>query len=245
MSTRRSSVTVLGAGSWGTTVASLAAANARHVLWARSPRRRGGDRHRAPQRALPRRTAPLPRALRATSDRSRRRCDGRRRARRRRAVARRCARCSPRRRRTCARGCRSSASPRASSRSTRLRPTQVIEEVLPGHPAGVLAGPNLAREVLGRLRRRGGDRDRPTSTSRAALQPLFRTRDRSASTRNADVLGCELGGVLKNVIAIAAGHGRRARRRRQHARAGDHARARRDHAPRRRDGRRSARPSRG
>jgi len=33
--------------------------------------------------------------------------------------------------------------------NTDSRMTQVIEEVLPGHPAGVLAGPNLAREVLG------------------------------------------------------------------------------------------------
>ena len=29
---------------------------------------------------------------------------------------------------------------------TNLRMTQVIDEVLPGHPAGVLAGPNLARQ---------------------------------------------------------------------------------------------------
>ena len=31
---------------------------------------------------------------------------------------------------------------------TRLRMTEVIDEVLPGHPAGVLSGPNLAREML-------------------------------------------------------------------------------------------------
>ena len=31
---------------------------------------------------------------------------------------------------------------------TRLRMTEVIDEVLPGHPTGVLAGPNLAREVV-------------------------------------------------------------------------------------------------
>ena len=33
-------------------------------------------------------------------------------------------------------------------RGTRMRMTQVIEDVLPGHPSGVLSGPNLAREVL-------------------------------------------------------------------------------------------------
>ena len=31
---------------------------------------------------------------------------------------------------------------------SKLRMTQVIEEVLPGHPAGVLTGPNLAREIM-------------------------------------------------------------------------------------------------
>jgi glycerol-3-phosphate dehydrogenase (NAD(P)+) len=31
---------------------------------------------------------------------------------------------------------------------TRLRMTEVIEEVLPGHPVGVLTGPNLAKEIL-------------------------------------------------------------------------------------------------
>src|SRR2546430_1438183 len=31
---------------------------------------------------------------------------------------------------------------------TRLRMTQVINEVLPDHPAGALTGPNLAREIV-------------------------------------------------------------------------------------------------
>jgi glycerol-3-phosphate dehydrogenase (NAD(P)+) len=31
---------------------------------------------------------------------------------------------------------------------TRLRMTQVVGEILPGHPAGVLTGPNLAKEIL-------------------------------------------------------------------------------------------------
>ena len=29
-----------------------------------------------------------------------------------------------------------------------LRMTQIIEELLPGHPAGVLTGPNLAKEIM-------------------------------------------------------------------------------------------------
>ena len=31
---------------------------------------------------------------------------------------------------------------------TRLRMSEVINEVLPGHPVGVLTGPNLAKEIL-------------------------------------------------------------------------------------------------
>ena len=31
---------------------------------------------------------------------------------------------------------------------THLRMTEIVDEVLPGHPAGVLAGPNIAREVV-------------------------------------------------------------------------------------------------
>ena len=30
---------------------------------------------------------------------------------------------------------------------TKMRMTQIIEEELPGHPAGVLTGPNLAKEI--------------------------------------------------------------------------------------------------
>ena len=30
---------------------------------------------------------------------------------------------------------------------TNMRMSQIIDEVLPGHPAGILAGPNIAREV--------------------------------------------------------------------------------------------------
>ncbi len=31
---------------------------------------------------------------------------------------------------------------------TSLRMTEIIDELLPGHPAGVLAGPNLSREII-------------------------------------------------------------------------------------------------
>jgi glycerol-3-phosphate dehydrogenase (NAD(P)+) len=87
--------------------------------------------------------------------------------------------------------------------SSRLRPTQVIAQELPGHPVGLLAGPNLAREVLD-----GYAAASVVATADAdvalALQPLFRSRVFRVY-RNEDVLGSEMGGVLKNVIAIASG----------------------------------------
>jgi glycerol-3-phosphate dehydrogenase (NAD(P)+) len=30
---------------------------------------------------------------------------------------------------------------------TNMRMSQIVDEALPGHPAGILAGPNIAREV--------------------------------------------------------------------------------------------------
>jgi glycerol-3-phosphate dehydrogenase (NAD(P)+) len=84
-----------------------------------------------------------------------------------------------------------------------LRMTQVLEEELPGHPCGVLTGPNLAKEIL------AGDAAASVvamadTTIAEALQavfanPLFRVYT------NPDVVGCELGGALKNVMAMASG----------------------------------------
>jgi glycerol-3-phosphate dehydrogenase (NAD(P)+) len=88
---------------------------------------------------------------------------------------------------------------------TRLRMTQVIDEELPGHPAGVLSGPNLAREVMSGY----------AAASVIAmedevivqeLQAIFKTGMFRVYT-NTDVAGCELGGALKNVMAIATGMG--------------------------------------
>jgi glycerol-3-phosphate dehydrogenase (NAD(P)+) len=86
---------------------------------------------------------------------------------------------------------------------TRLRMTQVIEQEIPGHPAGVLAGPNLAREVLAGYAAAAviAMADAQVATS---LQRIFTSRRFRVYT-NLDVVGCELGGALKNVVAIAAG----------------------------------------
>jgi len=86
---------------------------------------------------------------------------------------------------------------------TGLRMSQVAHEVLPGHPVGVLSGPNLAKEIMAGA---------ATATVLAmqdmavaeSLQALFAGETFRVYT-NDDLVGCELGGVCKNVIAIAAG----------------------------------------
>jgi glycerol-3-phosphate dehydrogenase (NAD(P)+) len=86
---------------------------------------------------------------------------------------------------------------------TLLRMTEVIEELLPGHPAGVLTGPNLAKEILAGFPALSvvalADGDLA-----ARLQGVFATPTFRVYT-NTDVVGCEVAGALKNVMAIAAG----------------------------------------
>ena len=88
---------------------------------------------------------------------------------------------------------------------TTKRMSEVISEVV-GVPAGrvaVITGPNLAREIAA---------EQPTATvvacvdhDRAALlQQVCSTRYFRPYT-NVDVIGCELGGAVKNVIALACG----------------------------------------
>lgn len=88
---------------------------------------------------------------------------------------------------------------------TRKRMTEIIKEVLPGHPVGVLTGPNLAREIM------AGQAAASVIAMEdeiivQELQELFRSGLFRVYT-NDDVVGCELGGVLKNIIAIAVGMG--------------------------------------
>lgn len=86
---------------------------------------------------------------------------------------------------------------------TRLRMSEIVHEVLPGHPFAVLTGPNLAKEIL------AGDAAASVVATNDPvvaehLQRVFNTNLFRVYT-NPDVIGCELGGALKNVIAIAAG----------------------------------------
>lgn len=86
---------------------------------------------------------------------------------------------------------------------TRKRMTEVARDELPAHPAGVLTGPNLAKEIL------AGDAAAAViaftdTTIAERLQPLFASKLFRVYT-STDVVGCEIAGVLKNVVALAAG----------------------------------------
>jgi len=86
---------------------------------------------------------------------------------------------------------------------TLLRASQVISDVLGRRRVGVFAGPSHAEEVARRV---------PTTVVIGAsnkafaelVQSTFQSEDFRVYT-NDDVVGVELGGALKNVIAIAAG----------------------------------------
>ncbi len=87
---------------------------------------------------------------------------------------------------------------------TRRLPHEVLEETWPEHPAaGVLSGPSFALEVARGLPAALTVASRDAEFARRAAQALHDPRLRLyAST---DVVGVELGGAVKNVIAIAAG----------------------------------------
>ena len=84
-----------------------------------------------------------------------------------------------------------------------LRMTQVIKEVLPGRPAAALTGPNIAREIMAGQAAAAVIATEDLDVA-AALQEVLQ-RGVFRIYTNHDVIGCELGGALKNVIAIATG----------------------------------------
>ena len=88
---------------------------------------------------------------------------------------------------------------------TRKRMTEVIEESLPDHPVGVLTGPNLAREIIAGQAAASVVAMKDATIVRE-LQRIFSSGLFLVYT-NDDVIGCELGGALKNIIAIAVGMG--------------------------------------
>ncbi len=84
-----------------------------------------------------------------------------------------------------------------------LGPVEVIASVLPDARAALLTGPSFAQDIA---------RGLPTALTLAAAQDgLGRTLQRELTTANlrlyrtTDVTGAQLGGALKNVMAIACG----------------------------------------
>lgn len=85
-----------------------------------------------------------------------------------------------------------------------MRMSEVIKDVLPEQKLVILSGPTLAREVLA---------GKPTAACVACedietatfVQKAMNVADRFRLYTNTDVIGVELGGSLKNVIAIASG----------------------------------------
>ena len=198
----RLKVGLLGGGSWGTTVASVVSRNAPITLWARDAETvEGINTDRENRKYLP--GIKLPSALRATQNLA--------------AVV------------ATAdvlvmgvpshsfRGVLEEAKQhlrpwvpvisltKGLELSSGLRMTQLIEEILPGHPVGVLTGPNLAREIMSGQAAASVLSMEDEIVVRA-LQPVFHSGLFRVYT-NTDLLGCELGGVLKNIIAIAVGMG--------------------------------------
>lgn len=193
-------VTVVGAGSWGTTVAALASRNAATTLWCREP---GLAEEITVNHVNPVYLDgfALPPALRATSELPA-------------AVGRAdvvvMAVPSYAFREILAEVAAAIrpwipvvSVAKGLERPTGARMTEVVTEVLPGHPAGVMTGPNLAKEIL------AGDAAAAVMAMTdgviaAELQKVF-AAPRFRVYTNHDVIGCELGGALKNVYAIASG----------------------------------------
>lgn len=86
---------------------------------------------------------------------------------------------------------------------TLQRMSEVIEEIAPGGPVVALSGPSHAEEVARDLPASvvaaGNNAETCRVTQRAFMNAHFRVYT------SADIVGVELGGALKNVIAIAAG----------------------------------------
>ncbi|MCM8783487.1 MAG: NAD(P)-dependent glycerol-3-phosphate dehydrogenase [Candidatus Omnitrophica bacterium] len=86
---------------------------------------------------------------------------------------------------------------------TYLRPSEIIDRALGMVNSAVLSGPSIAQEVAGGI---------PTAVVIASsdlelakkLQEIFSTENFRVYT-SSDVIGVELGGALKNIIALACG----------------------------------------
>ncbi len=196
-------IAVIGAGSWGTTVASILARRFDTVLWARQAEvaEMISLRHENPAYLAGFR---LTSSLRATTDHGTA-VDGRQLV----VMA-----VPAQHMRGVAQGIAPFVGPDVVTLSltkgielgTLCRPTEILSQELGAarrDRIGVLAGPNLALEVMA---------GQPAATVVAVpdngtarwLQTLLNSHRFRVYTSD-DVIGCEIGGAVKNVIAIAAG----------------------------------------
>ncbi len=88
-------------------------------------------------------------------------------------------------------------------KSTGKMMSEIVEEILPGHPYGILSGPNFAHEVAINL---------PSATTLATHSSSWGSRIVEAvglptfrPYLTDDVIGAQMGGAIKNVLAIACG----------------------------------------
>jgi glycerol-3-phosphate dehydrogenase (NAD(P)+) len=86
---------------------------------------------------------------------------------------------------------------------TLLRPTQIVCALLGERPVAALSGPNIAAELARQLPATAVAAT-PDAELGKRVQDLFATPYLRVY-RNKDLLGVELAGALKNVIAVAAG----------------------------------------
>jgi glycerol-3-phosphate dehydrogenase (NAD(P)+) len=87
--------------------------------------------------------------------------------------------------------------------STMSRMTEIISEVMQTQNIAIITGPNLANELI--LRQPAGAVSAASTTAIAEkVQQLFTTPYYRVYT-SVDVLGCELAGAIKSVIALAVG----------------------------------------
>lgn len=190
-------VAVLGAGAWGTAIAAVLAARLEVSLWAqRAEHAQSMVATRRNERYLP--AVEIPRAVAVTSD-----------------LAHAVAQAQLVLVATPVSGLREvvqrldAPAPlvwlcKGFEEGTGLLPHQVVEETLgPGAPCGVLSGPSFADEVAGGL---------PCALTLASTAADFAREaavllhgGRMRVYHSSDVVGVEVGGAVKNVMAIAAG----------------------------------------
>jgi len=192
---------VVGAGAWGTALADLLAGGGRDVaLWALEPDVAASiNAHAENRRFLA--GHPLSPALRATNDQ----CDAVRGAalvvfatpsEHLRRVARECA---PH----IAAGAILVVASKGIERRSLSLMTSVVDAELPGHAVVAISGPSFAAEVVARQPTAIVAASADAEAARAA-QAALSTRTFRVYTHD-DVTGVELGGSLKNVMAVATG----------------------------------------